>query len=661
LTITANEQSMIYGDSFPSLTVSYAGFVNGDTSASLTTLPTISTPATPTSHVASYTITASGATDPNYSINYVPGMLTITPASLTITADNQTKVYGDPLPTLTASYSGFVNGDTSASLTVMPTVTTTATASSDVVPGGYPITADGAVDPNYTITYFAGTLTITPANQTITWNNPGDIIYGTALSSSQLNAAVSVVGPAPAGTLTYNPAAGTILGPGSGQILSVTAAATNDYNSATLTVSINVVYNFSGFLPPLKKATSFGLGRTIPIKFQLSDVNGNLITTLAAVSSLQGQALDANGKPVGSPFAPSSSGNSGLRNDGTQYIFNWQTKGLAAGSYEILLSLNDGTTKTRTLQLTKTSGSAGMTTVSAGGIGSNSGGQLLAGDLELYVNDPNGLFTADELARIEDVIASLDGLVSPYGVTIAEVNDSSVANVTLDTGGTSAVGGYADGVLGCETDSGEITIIQGWNWYAGSDPTGIAPGQYDFQTVVTHELGHALGLGHSANAASVMYATLTTGTAIRALTVADLNVPDSDAGGACGLHADPAPGAEIYFDGLYPSRPFPTQGEGERWDLTPLSPMQAALSAVLADWTFQHDFATRIANLLGIGTGTSFANRLNGNYFLQPGVTVFDDGVQDQLTGSAGQDWFFANIFGPGVLDKIVCVPVRPY
>ena len=37
--------------------------------------------------------------------------LTVKPATLTITANNQTKVYGAALPTLTASYSGFVNGD----------------------------------------------------------------------------------------------------------------------------------------------------------------------------------------------------------------------------------------------------------------------------------------------------------------------------------------------------------------------------------------------------------------------------------------------------------------------------------------------------------------------------------------------------------------------
>ena len=69
-----------------------------------------------------YAITASGAVDPDYTISYVGGTLTVTPAGLTITADNQTKVYGAVLPALTASYSGFVNGDTSASLTTQPTL-----------------------------------------------------------------------------------------------------------------------------------------------------------------------------------------------------------------------------------------------------------------------------------------------------------------------------------------------------------------------------------------------------------------------------------------------------------------------------------------------------------------------------------------------------------
>ena len=58
--------------------------------------------------------------DTDYTISYVAGNLTVTAAPLTITADNQTKVYGAALPTLTASYTGFVNGDTAASLTPRP-------------------------------------------------------------------------------------------------------------------------------------------------------------------------------------------------------------------------------------------------------------------------------------------------------------------------------------------------------------------------------------------------------------------------------------------------------------------------------------------------------------------------------------------------------------
>jgi hypothetical protein len=59
---------------------------------------------------------------------------------------------------------------------------------------------------------------------------------------------------------------------------------------------------------------------------------------------------------------------------------------------------------------------------------------LLGGDIQLYVDNWTGLFTADEIARINDAVASVDAVVSPYGITITEVTDNSIANVTLDTG-----------------------------------------------------------------------------------------------------------------------------------------------------------------------------------------------------------------------------------
>ena len=63
------------------MTVSYSGFVNGDTAASLTTPPSVSTTATTASAVGTYSITASGAVNANYTISYVNGTLTVTPAA----------------------------------------------------------------------------------------------------------------------------------------------------------------------------------------------------------------------------------------------------------------------------------------------------------------------------------------------------------------------------------------------------------------------------------------------------------------------------------------------------------------------------------------------------------------------------------------------------
>src|SRR5437762_3263009 len=116
LTITAQNKSKVYGAALPALTASYSGFVNGDTSASLDTPVSLGTPATPSSPVASYTITAAGAADANYAITFVNGTLTIAPAPLTIKADDKSRPAGQPNPPLTVTYTGFVNGDTVASL-----------------------------------------------------------------------------------------------------------------------------------------------------------------------------------------------------------------------------------------------------------------------------------------------------------------------------------------------------------------------------------------------------------------------------------------------------------------------------------------------------------------------------------------------------------------
>src|SRR5439155_223132 len=176
LTVTADNKTKTYGAANPPLTVSYAGFVNGDTPASLGGTLSVTTTATAASAVGSYPITASGQTSGNYTIGYVVGALTVTKASLTVTADDKTKTYGAGIPALTVSYAGFVNGDTPASLGGTLNVTTTATAASAV--GSYPITASGQTSGNYTIGYVVGALTVTKASLTITANSDSKT-YGT--------------------------------------------------------------------------------------------------------------------------------------------------------------------------------------------------------------------------------------------------------------------------------------------------------------------------------------------------------------------------------------------------------------------------------------------------------------------------------------------------
>jgi hypothetical protein len=168
LLISAADTSMTYGGNMPALMANYNGLVNGDTEANFTAVPIIRS-VSGSSDVGNYTITAGSAINDNYNITYANGTLSIGKASLTVTANNQTTVIGRSVPTLTTSYSGFVNGDTAERLTSRPILNSSADSSTI---GVYGITVGGAASPNYNFNYVNGTLTVT--RQTT----------GTAISSS---------------------------------------------------------------------------------------------------------------------------------------------------------------------------------------------------------------------------------------------------------------------------------------------------------------------------------------------------------------------------------------------------------------------------------------------------------------------------------------------
>jgi hypothetical protein len=86
--------------------------------------------------------------------------LTITPATLTYSANAASRAYGAAIPTLTGTVTGFVGTDTQANATTGTlTFTTTATTTSNV--GSYPITGSGltANNGNYTFVQAAGNAT----------------------------------------------------------------------------------------------------------------------------------------------------------------------------------------------------------------------------------------------------------------------------------------------------------------------------------------------------------------------------------------------------------------------------------------------------------------------------------------------------------------------
>ncbi len=191
LVITADDKTKIYGDANPALTASYSGFKNGDDEADLDTAVSLVTSATTGSNVGNYAIEASGATDGNYIISFNNGNLSITPASLVITADDKTKIYGDANPALTASYSGFKNGDDEADLDTAVSLVTSATTGSNV--GNYAIEASGATDGNYIISFNNGNLSITPASLVITADSSSKV-YGSSDSPLTYSATGLVTG-----------------------------------------------------------------------------------------------------------------------------------------------------------------------------------------------------------------------------------------------------------------------------------------------------------------------------------------------------------------------------------------------------------------------------------------------------------------------------------
>lgn len=150
LTIAALNQTKTYGQNLaPGATAFTAsGLVNGDT---VTGVNFASDGAAPPANVGAYAIAAGGASGSglsNYTIRYLPGTLTVTPATLTYVAA-PAHVWAGLAPSgLDGTVTGFVNGDTLDTATAgTPVWSTRATAGSPA--GRYAVEGGGLAAHNY--------------------------------------------------------------------------------------------------------------------------------------------------------------------------------------------------------------------------------------------------------------------------------------------------------------------------------------------------------------------------------------------------------------------------------------------------------------------------------------------------------------------------------
>jgi uncharacterized repeat protein (TIGR01451 family) len=161
--------------------------------------------------------------------------LLVLPASLSVTAGDATRPYGEPNPVFTGMVAGIRNGDNISA-------TYSCSAVSNSLPGPYPIVPTVAFNPsgmqtNYHVSLTNGTLTVFRATPSVTWTNPAPITYGTALNSKQLSASANSPG-----TFAYTPANGSVLYTGTNALSVIfSPTGTAGYTSVTDTVSLLVL------------------------------------------------------------------------------------------------------------------------------------------------------------------------------------------------------------------------------------------------------------------------------------------------------------------------------------------------------------------------------------------------------------------------------------
>ncbi len=339
LTVTANDRTKTYGEM-----VTFAGnefstgsgqLVNEDVVNSVT-LTSAGAPGAALVGGSPYAIAASAAVGTgldNYAIDYAAGKLTVKPRTLTITAKDLAKIYGD-VATLNGA-SGFttgtgdlVNGDAvnGVTLTSAGTLGTAAVGNYDIIASA----ASGAALANYVISYVKGNLKVDPRPLTITAKDAskvygdaatldgavgfttgaGQLVNNDVVNSVTLASPGAVVTALVAGS-PYDVVASVAVGTGLTNYAIGYVPGKLTVNHRTLTITAKDVSKTYGDVAALDGAAGF-----TTVAGQL--VNGDAVTGVTLTSA----GAAATALVAGSPFAvaPSAAAGTGLANYAVGYV-----------------------------------------------------------------------------------------------------------------------------------------------------------------------------------------------------------------------------------------------------------------------------------------------------------------------------------------------------
>ena len=244
--------------------------------------------------------TASTPIQPVIQLTASPGSTTTYGQSVSFTATVGPPASGDPTPTGTVQFQ--IDGSNFGSpVTLDNNGSATSDAISTLTAVGHTITALYSGDPTYAQGSQTLTQTVNPATPTVNWNNPTDIVYGAALSATQLDATASVPGG-----FAYNPGFGAVLNAGDNQTLSTTFTPTDttDYTDATANVAINALQA----TPTVNVTAPNAAYNGSPYSVLTSSVTGINNANLGAASSFTYYVgVDTGGTDLGST-APTAAG-----------------------------------------------------------------------------------------------------------------------------------------------------------------------------------------------------------------------------------------------------------------------------------------------------------------------------------------------------------------